>query len=60
MCPLHLLSLETVQWKKSAVLGDAQRCTGCRECATTCPFHAITMQRQEELALAADRQAPAG
>lgn len=43
-CELHLLSLETLHWKKSSVLHDAQRCTGCSLCALHCPFDAITLQ----------------
>lgn len=43
-CDLHLLSLETVRWEKSAVLHDAGRCTGCSLCALSCPFSAITMR----------------
>ena len=43
-CDLHLLSLETLHWKKFAVLHEPQRCTGCSVCAVTCPFHAITMR----------------
>ena len=44
-CEPALLSLETVQWKKTSVLHDAHRCTGCSLCARKCPFGAITMQR---------------
>ncbi|PXW97418.1 4Fe-4S dicluster protein [Sphaerotilus hippei] len=44
-CEPHLLSLETVRWKKSAVLDEPQRCTGCSDCAVKCPFRAITMRR---------------
>jgi len=43
-CDLHLLSLETVRWKKSAVLHEPDRCTGCSVCAVKCPFDAITMR----------------
>lgn len=43
-CDLHLLSLETVRWKKSSVLHEADRCTGCSLCAVSCPFDAITLQ----------------
>lgn len=43
-CDLHLLSLETLRWTKSAVLHASERCTGCSDCAVTCPFHAITMR----------------
>lgn len=44
-CDLHLLSLEVVQWRKTATLHDAGRCTGCSDCAVACPFHVITMQK---------------
>ena len=44
-CEPALLSLETVQWKKTSVLHDAHRCTGCSLCAVRCLFGAITMQR---------------
>jgi Fe-S-cluster-containing hydrogenase component 2 len=40
-----VLSLEVVQWKKRSTLNDAQRCTGCSDCAVVCPFHAITMRK---------------
>ena len=43
-CEWQLLSLETVQWKKTAVLHDAPRCTGCSLCALKCPFSAIEMR----------------
>ena len=46
-CPLHLLSLERIGWKKKSVLGDASACTGCRLCAVRCPFHVITMVRKK-------------
>ena len=40
-----LLSLEVVQWRMSSVLHDAERCTGCSDCAVTCPFRVITMRK---------------
>jgi ferredoxin len=43
-CDLHLLSLETVRWEKSAVLHEAGLCTGCSLCALSCPFSAISMR----------------
>lgn len=43
-CSFHLLSLEAVRWKKTAVLHDAPRCTGCSDCAVACPFRAIVMR----------------
>lgn len=46
-CEPALLSLHTVQWKKTSVLHDAHRCTGCSLCALKCPFGAITMQRPD-------------
>lgn len=44
-CEPHVLSLELVRWKKSAVLHAPDRCTGCSLCAVKCPFHAIAMQK---------------
>lgn len=44
-CPPHVLSLEVVQWKKTATLHDEPGCTGCALCAVKCPFDAIGMQR---------------
>jgi ferredoxin len=44
-CDLHLLSLEVVQWKKTATLHNADQCTGCSDCAVKCPFHVITMRK---------------
>ncbi len=46
VCGPHVLSFETVRWKKSALLHDAAACTGCSLCAARCPFDAITMERQ--------------
>jgi Fe-S-cluster-containing hydrogenase component 2 len=46
VCGPHLLSLEVVRWKKSAVLHEPERCTSCNACAATCPFHAIAMRMQ--------------
>ena len=45
VCEPHVLSLETTNWRKSAVLHDRDDCTGCSLCAVRCPFHAITMTR---------------
>ncbi|MEY4753346.1 MAG: hypothetical protein RJA44_1021 [Pseudomonadota bacterium] len=46
-CHLHLLSLQTLQWRKTSTLDDAEACTGCRKCAHKCPFGVITMQERE-------------
>ena len=45
-CPLDLLSLETDQGRKTAVLSDAETCTACRLCEAKCLFGAIAVQRQ--------------
>jgi len=45
-CAPHVLSLETVHWKKSALLHAPDACTGCGECARHCPFDAIAMRPQ--------------
>ncbi len=44
-CAPHVLSLETTNWRKAAVLHDTAGCTGCSVCAAVCPFEAIAMQR---------------
>ena len=46
-CEPHVLSLETVDWRKRAVLDDAAGCTGCSQCALRCPFQAIAMKRPQ-------------
>ncbi|MGN6527220.1 MAG: 4Fe-4S dicluster domain-containing protein [Burkholderiaceae bacterium] len=42
-CGPHVLSLETVRWRKTATLHDAAGCTGCSLCERRCPFGAIDM-----------------
>jgi ferredoxin len=49
-CPPHVLSLETTNWRKSALLHGRADCTGCSLCALVCPFHAITMLAPGDLA----------
>lgn len=44
-CPLHLLSLECLGWKKSAVVDDSAACTGCKKCEFKCLFKVITVER---------------
>jgi ferredoxin len=44
-CAPRVLSLETTNWRKSAVLHGRDDCTGCSLCAATCPFQAIAMKR---------------
>ena len=51
-CDPRVLSLETVAWRKRAVLDDAASCTGCSLCAVRCPFGAIRMKRPERPAAA--------
>ena len=43
-CEPRLFVFETIAWKKTSVLQDADRCTGCRKCEVRCPVGAITMQ----------------
>jgi ferredoxin len=43
-CGPHVLWLDTLGWKKAAVLHDAAGCTGCSRCEAVCPFDAIRMQ----------------
>ena len=45
VCPPHVLSLATTNWKKTSTLHDEPSCTGCALCAVKCPFDAITMRR---------------
>ncbi len=49
VCDPHLVSLEVVRWKKSAVLQEPERCTGCSARAVTCPFNGIAMSRPVEV-----------
>jgi NAD-dependent dihydropyrimidine dehydrogenase PreA subunit len=42
-CGPHVLSLETVRWRKRATLHDVPGCTGCSLCERRCPFGAIQM-----------------
>ncbi|MFZ2308799.1 MAG: 4Fe-4S dicluster domain-containing protein [Rhodoferax sp.] len=42
-CGPHLLSLEVVNWIKTAQLDNDANCTGCSECSDVCPFGAISM-----------------
>ena len=44
-CAPRVLSLETTNWRKSALLHQRDGCTGCSLCAVVCPFDAIAMQR---------------
>ncbi|MDE1950979.1 MAG: 4Fe-4S binding protein [Burkholderiales bacterium] len=44
VCEPHVLSLETRDWTKFAVLHAPESCTGCNWCAPACPFGAITMR----------------
>ena len=49
-CEPRVLSLETTNWRKSAVLHDRAGCTGCSLCALKCPFDAIAMTRPADAA----------
>lgn len=46
-CEPHLLSLEVLRWKKTAVLNGPERCTACSACAVVCPFAAISLRRRQ-------------
>jgi ferredoxin len=46
-CHLQLFTLETVRWKKTSTLHDADTCSGCARCVAKCLFDAITMQERE-------------
>jgi ferredoxin len=46
-CPLQLLSLDTVRWKKTSTLHEADSCTGCARCVARCLFNAIEMRPRE-------------
>ena len=47
-CPPHVLSLQTDDLRKHAVLHDLQGCTGCRKCERKCPFGVIGMVKVGE------------
>ena len=49
-CEPRVLSLETTNWRKAAVLHGRADCTGCSLCAVVCPFRAITMMRPVDAA----------
>ncbi|MCF8212102.1 MAG: 4Fe-4S binding protein [Rhodoferax sp.] len=42
-CGPHILSLEVVNWIKTARLDNVANCTGCSKCSGVCPFGAISM-----------------
>ena len=48
-CPLHLLSLETEDWQKHAVVNHVECCTGCKKCEVRCLFNAMHVVKSDSL-----------
>lgn len=42
-CPQRIITLETVGYRKHAVLTRPEHCTGCAACLNACPLGAIAM-----------------
>jgi NAD-dependent dihydropyrimidine dehydrogenase PreA subunit len=40
-CPERIITLQTAQYRKYAVIIEPQRCTACGNCITACPIEAI-------------------
>ena len=47
-CALRLITFETKDWKKRAVVQDAGQCTGCGDCESRCPFGAISLSETHQ------------
>ncbi|MDK9718452.1 MAG: 4Fe-4S binding protein [Trichlorobacter sp.] len=41
-CPEQIITLQTVLYRKHAVITEPERCTGCGACITACPIEAIS------------------
>lgn len=51
VCPVHVLTFQTVRWTKFAVLEHADACNGCSLCEPRCPFNAITVRPAAQVKL---------
>ncbi|MBK6650755.1 MAG: ferredoxin family protein [Betaproteobacteria bacterium] len=49
-CPLDLLSLSTVDRRKTSTLHNTKICTGCRQCEAKCLFGAIEVRFKRPVA----------
>ena len=51
VCPVKALSKDA---KTSAVIVDEEKCIGCGECVKACPFGAITLHPEKNVAVVCD------
>ncbi|MBL0225980.1 MAG: 4Fe-4S binding protein [Geobacteraceae bacterium] len=42
-CPLHLITLDSVGYRKTGHLHSPEKCTRCEYCVASCPVQALTV-----------------